>query len=526
MTVKEKLTPNETEAVEDSQQSHDQSDPPNWSWQEQASPSNLPQSEGEIATQLDRIAAEIRSHEIAGEEVAGAAAQIDWSKDPVGNIVTAQETEQVQSAPPVSHDSDPTAGQSQGKPTEEHNSIDAHLGASLANPSADSHLDEAARGDWPEDALWDADVADALASAYSDGLSQDEQPDQQRREALSQIVAEQHDAVRNSSSEATDGTAGPSEIPSNLEARLSEMEAKLDKAIQADGNEAMLKAVEAKLEEALRASGNDELLGAIEAQISDMLGQLDRIAAEAMRIEVLEDGLASMLDDVAAVRKVSEEDTADALNSLMAKLEMLVERFDDLLAGQKGKAPAFSVPAMANAPAEENVPIRETAHLAPMDDRADVVKTVDIFDAPDANVMDHAQSYGTSAAVTPNHFDRADIIEQEVMESQQVPADALRQPPQATERYEAMAEAPMDEAQVVERTKPAATTREDFIAAARRAAQAAAEQSTSASAVTSRVREKQGQRKRFAAPSLDPSGSRPVLIVAIVALVTAGAGLL
>ncbi len=59
---------------------------------------------------------------------------------------------------------------------------------------------------------------------------------------------------------------------------------------------------EAKLEKALQASGNNELLSVIKVQISDMLGQLDQVAAEAVRIEVLEGGLASMLDDVAAVR--------------------------------------------------------------------------------------------------------------------------------------------------------------------------------------------------------------------------------
>lgn len=70
------------------------------------------------------------------------------------------------------------------------------------------------------------------------------------------------------------------------------------------------------------------------------------------------------------------------------------------------------------------------------------------------------------------------------------------------------------------------TTREDFIAAARRAAQAAALQQKTATEVMGEVRQMQSKRKRFALPRFPMTSSRPLLVVAIVSLVLVGGSLL
>lgn len=114
-------------------------------------------------------------------------------------------------------------------------------------------------------------------------------PDQDQTErVLSKLHDSSLEAGPVSSSEPAGSVSEQSEFASRLEARLTKIEAKLDKALMANDNE--------------------ELLIAIEAQA---------VATEASRIEVLENGLAPIRDDMAAVRKLSEENTAVDLATLM-----------------------------------------------------------------------------------------------------------------------------------------------------------------------------------------------------------------
>jgi len=307
-----------------------------------------------------------------------------------------------------------------------------------------------------------------------------------------------------------------------------------------------LEDLESKIDAALGQRADGDVLGAIEANIGDMLAQIDRISAGTERIDSLEENIAGLMREL----KGAGENLPVAIEEALSSMQLAPRNDAGDEAPGAGSAQQFEVfgDMLRSIKAEHRSGVEETSDLlgsiqATMDTLVARVEAIEVSHA----VGPEKSRTGSSivAPVAGSSRDRAvsppspSAIAEPVGHGRQVVGDPyadatggfMQSPGPEPEAiadeiagYQASQDEEADPVESAEAEKP--NLREDFIAAARRAAQAAAiraEETPEAGELSHFERTRQ---RRAGFLSFDKTGPRPVLVVAIAALVLAGGGLL